>query len=397
MTERLAVMGGSVVTPHEVLDGGIVLCEDGRIVFVGTGQGAQPEPGSEIIDAAGCFVFPGFIDTHVHGSGGDDVMVADSGEGSAGAAAVRRVSRLQLKYGVTGYLPTSIAAVRDDLLRMIEACEAASHAPELGADILGYHLEGPFISRNHKGAQPEAGIRDPDLDECRDLLNAAPGRTKIMTLAPELPGGLELIGLLLDEGVIASMGHSEATYDEALQAIDAGAMHATHLYNAMSGLNHREPGLALACLNEPRVLTELILDGVHVHPKMALLTKKAKGCSNIVIVTDANSAQGCGDGRYRLGNFDIQVRGDVCTLIDDDSTLAGSVLTMNSAARNARNFLNAGLVETAFMSSLLPARLCGVEKERGSIEVRKRADLAILESDYKVRGTVIGGRFVSAN
>jgi len=395
MASRLAIIGGTVVTPGEVIEGGSVLSEDGRIVFVGSRRDASPEPASEIFDATGHFVFPGFIDTHVHGSGGDDVMTNGTGGIEAGAEAIRRVSRAQLKYGVTGYLPTSIAAVRDDLLHMIEQCEAAARAPGLGSDILGYHLEGPFINQTYKGAQPESGIRDPDLDECRDLLDAAPGRTKIMTLAPELPGGIELIRFLRREGVIASLGHSESDYPTALEAIDAGATHATHLYNAMSGLDHRKPGLASACLNEPAVVTELILDGVHVHPKMALLAKKAKGCQNIVIVTDATSAQGCPDGMYKLGNFDVLVRAPYCTLLDE-TTLAGSVLTMNRAARNAVDFMGAALVEAAYMASLLPARLCGVENERGSIEVHKRADLAIVDREFKVQGTVIGGRLVQA-
>lgn len=389
MASRLAITGGIVVTPSEVIEGGSVLSEDGRIVFVGPRREASPETGSEIFDATGQFVFPGFIDTHVHGSGGDDVM-------TNGAEAIRRVSRAQLKYGVTGYLPTSIAAVRDELLQMIEQCEAAARVPDIGADILGYHLEGPFINQTYKGAQPESGIRDPDLDECRDLLDAAPGKTKIMTLAPELPGGIELIRFLRREGVIASLGHSESDYPTALEAIDAGATHATHLYNAMSGLDHRKPGLASACLNEPAVITELILDGVHVHPKMALLAKKAKGCQNIVIVTDATSAQGCPDGKYKLGNFDVLVRAPYCTLLDE-TTLAGSVLTMNRATRNAMDFMDAGLIEAAYMASLLPARLCGVENERGSIEVNKRADLAIVDREFKVQATVIGGRLVKGN
>ena len=395
MPTRLAIVGGHVVTPDAVIESGTVLTEDGRIVFAGPRRDASPEPASEIFDATGNLVFPGFIDTHVHGSGGDDVMTDGTGGIDARADAIRRISRAQLKYGVTGYLPTSIAAVRDDLLRMIEQCEAASRAPGLGADILGYHLEGPFINRTYKGAQPESGIRDPDLDECRDLLGAAPGRTRIMTLAPELPGGFELIRLLCKEGVIASLGHSESSYETAIEAIDAGATHATHLYNAMSGLNHRKPGLASACLNEPAVVTELILDGVHVHPKMALLARKAKGCENIVIVTDATSAQGCPDGRYSLGNVEVLVRAPRCTLLDE-TTLAGSVLTMNTAARNAIEFMKAGLIQAAYMASLLPSRLCGVSNERGSIEVNKRADFAILDSQFNVRATVIGGRLIQA-
>ncbi len=387
MSNRLAIVGGTVVTPVEVIEQGTVLCEDGRIVFAGRPEAAEPQPGSEILDASGCIVCPGFIDTHVHGSGGDDVM-ADGVDG------IRRVSRALLRQGVTGYLVTSIAAKRDELLLMIEHGEEARRGAGPAADVLGYHLEGPFINRTYKGAQPDEGIRDPDLDECRELLAAAPDQTKIMTLAPELPGGLDLIRLLVSEDVVPSMGHSEADYDMALAAIDAGAFHATHLYNAMSGVNHREPGLASACLNEPGIIAELILDGVHVHPKMARLAARAKGCDRLVLITDATSAQGCGDGTYKLGGFQILVRGPVCTLMDE-TTIAGSVLTMNRAARNAQLFMEASLVEIAFMASLLPARLCGIENERGSIEPGKRADLAIMGPAFDVKHTVLEGSVFS--
>jgi len=383
MANRLAVVGGAVVTPHEVIENGIVLCEDGRITFVGPRHAAEPDPGSRVVDAAGHTVLPGFIDTHVHGSGGDDVM-------EHGAEGIRRVSRAQLHSGTTAYLPTTIAARHEQLLHTVEDTVAAEGHAELAAEILGLHIEGPYINLKFKGAQPEEGIRDPDLDECRELLAAAPGRIKIMTLAPELPGGLELIRWLASEGVIASLGHSDADYDTALAAIEAGATHATHLYNAMSGLHHRRPGLAAACLNEPSIRAEIILDGVHVNPQMAKLAARAKGRDGLVIITDATAAQGCPDGIYPLGGFQIQVRGPLCTLMDG-VTIAGSVLTMNQAVRNAVEFTGMSLTDAAHMASLLPARLCGVEDRKGSIETGKDGDLAVLDSDFSVKVTIRAG------
>ncbi|HMY73789.1 MAG TPA: N-acetylglucosamine-6-phosphate deacetylase, partial [Blastocatellia bacterium] len=279
MTNRLAIIGGKIVTPQTIIENGTVLCEDGKVQFVGSARDAQPEPGSQIIDATGGVVMPGFIDTHFHGSGGDDVM-ANGSEG------IRRISRALLKFGTTGYLATTIAARHDELMKAIEdtrAAEAAdNHTPE-AAEVLGLHIEGPYINLKFKGAQPIAGIRDPNFDECRELFAAADGRIKIMTMAPELPGAVELIRFLKANGAEASLGHSEADYDTALAAIDAGATRATHLYNAMSGVHHRKPGLASACLNEPGIQAELICDGVHVHPRMAQLAWHAKGREGLTL------------------------------------------------------------------------------------------------------------------
>ncbi len=389
MADRLAIVGGAVVTPQEVIEGGIVLCEEGKISFVGPSNSAQPEPDSHIVDATGRMILPGFIDTHVHGSGGDDVMLARP-------EVIRRISRAQLRYGTTAYLPSTIAARHERLLQAIEAIIEAEDNPEPAAEILGLHIEGPYINRAYKGAQPEAGIRDPDRDECQELLEAAPGRIKIMTLAPELPGGIELIRWLVSEGVIASLGHSAADYETALAAIEAGATHATHLYNAMSGVHHRRPGLASACLNEPGLLAEIILDGVHVHPQMARLAWRAKGREGLILVTDATAAQGCPDGIYSLSDFQIQVRGSRCTLLDG-VTIAGSVLTMNQALRHAMEFTGMSLVEAAYTASLLPARLCGVAGRKGSIEIGKDADLVVLGPDCSVQLTVRAGEIVYEN
>ncbi|HMV85914.1 MAG TPA: N-acetylglucosamine-6-phosphate deacetylase [Blastocatellia bacterium] len=387
MTNRLAIIGGKIVTPQTIIENGTVLCEDGKVQFVGSARDAQPEPGSQIIDATGGVVMPGFIDTHFHGSGGDDVM-ANGSEG------IRRISRALLKFGTTGYLATTIAARHDELMKAIEdtrAAEAAdNHTPE-AAEVLGLHIEGPYINLKFKGAQPIAGIRDPNFDECRELFAAADGRIKIMTMAPELPGAVELIRFLKANGAEASLGHSEADYDTALAAIDAGATRATHLYNAMSGVHHRKPGLASACLNEPGIQAELICDGVHVHPRMAQLAWHAKGREGLTLITDATAAQGVGDGRFTLGDFQIEVRGPLCTLLDG-VTIAGSVLTMNAAVGNAMAFTGMSLIDAAHTASLAPARVCGVADRKGSIEIGKDADLAILNADFSVSHTVRAGQ-----
>jgi N-acetylglucosamine-6-phosphate deacetylase len=386
MISRLAVVGGSIVTPDEVIENGVVLCEDSYIKAVGPSGpsgGIEPEPGSRIIDARGRFVMPGFIDTHFHGSGGDDVM-------ANGAEGIRRISRAVLKFGTTGYLATTIAARHEELMRAVEDTIAAEEDDPSAAEILGLHIEGPYINPTFKGAQPEWGIRDPNFDECARLLEAAGGRIKIVTVAPELPGGLEMIKLLASAGVAPSLGHSQADYDTALAAIEAGATRATHLFNAMSGVHHRKPGLAVAALNEPGICAEMICDGVHVNPRMVALAWKAKGRGGMTLITDATAAQGVGDGVYTLGDFQIQVRGPLCTLMDG-VTIAGSVLTMNRAAANAIAFTGMNLIDVAHTAALAPAVVCGVADRKGSIEMGKDADLAILNSDFSVSHTIRSG------
>lgn len=385
-SDRLAIVGATVVTPAQIIPNGIILSEDGRITYVGDSREVTPEPDSLILEAADQIVMPGFIDTHFHGSGGDDVM-------ANGVDGLRRIQQSVLRFGTTGFLATTIAARHDELLRSIEETHVARRQSGAGAAILGIHLEGPYMNVSFKGAQPEWGIRDPNPDECAELLLAGAGLVRIMTLAPELRGGLELIRLLAAAGVEPSLGHSTADYETALAAIEAGATRATHLYNAMSGLHHRKPGLAAACLCEPGIQAEIICDGVHVNPHMVALAWKAKGPQGLTLVTDATAAQGHGDGIYTLGDFEIEVRGPLCTL-RDGATIAGSVLTMNMAVGNAMAFTGMSLIDAATMASAAPARVCGVADRKGSIEIGKDADFAILDRDFSVARTIIAGATV---
>lgn len=380
---KLAITGGTIVTRDGVIEGGAVLVEDGHLKFVGRARDAEPEPASEIIDASGRLVLPGLIETHVHGSHGDDVMFSD-------AEGIRRISRAQLRYGTTAYLPSTVSAQHEALLRALETCAAAAEDSGPAAEIVGIHVEGPFISRNKKGAHSLETLRDPDLDQCMEYLRAAPGLVKIMTLAPELPGGMELIRLLVAHNVVASLGHSEADYDTALEAIEAGATHATHLYNAMPALHHRKPSLTTACLNEPSIRAEIVPDGVHVAPEMVRLAAKIKGRDGLILVTDAMAAVGCPDGTYTLGDLPVRVEGDRCTLMDGE-TIASSMLTMNKAVGKAVAFTGMSLVDAAYMASFLPAEICGVSERKGSLEAGKDADIAILNRDYTVHTTVCKG------
>jgi N-acetylglucosamine-6-phosphate deacetylase len=275
--------------------------------------------------------------------------------------------------------------------RANEACVEAAGAPSgPGAEIVGIHAEGPFINSRKKGAHAPEALRDPDPDECLEYVRAAAGMLKLMTLAPEIPGGLELVGLLCEHGVVASVGHSEADYDTALAAIDAGATRATHLYNAMPALHHRTPGLTLACLNEPGIRAEIILDGVHVAPEMARLAAKSKGRDGLILVTDATAAVGCAEGIHALGGLEVLVRGDLCTLLDG-TTIAGSMLTMNRAVANGVRAVGMDLVDASYAASYLPALSCGLADRKGSLDAGKDADVAVLNPDFSVYLTLCGG------
>jgi N-acetylglucosamine-6-phosphate deacetylase len=384
----LAITGGTCITPWREIPDSLVLCENGRIAWVGPRSRNEPPPGARQLDATSLLVLPGLIDTHVHGSHGDDVML-DGVEG------IRRISAAQLRYGTTAYLPSTVSARPDDLLRAVEACRDAARTPgeRPGAEIVGIHVEGPFINRRKKGAQPEEGIRDPDADECRRLMAEADGLLRMMTLAPELPGGLDMVRFLRGEGVIASLGHSEADYDTALAAIDAGATHATHLFNAMPPLHHRAPGLAAACLNEPEILAEVIADGVHMAPEMVRLAIRSKGAERVVLITDAMAAVGRPDGAYTLGKNKVIVRGDIC-LLEDGVTIASSMLTMNRAVANAIRFAAVPPTDAVRMATLVPAQVAGCADRKGSLEIGKNADLALLRSDFSVAATVLAGEVV---
>jgi len=374
--------GRAVLPDREVADSLVVLAE-GRIAYAGPFDADRIPPGAAIEDATGLLVLPGLIDTHVHGTHGDDVMLH-------GATGMRRIAARFAAHGVTAWLPSTISARHEELLTAVRACVEAQTNPGDGAEIAGIHVEGPYINMKRKGAQPAEGVRDPDFAEVAQLLAAGEGQIRVVTLAPELPGGLRLIRELVGQGIIASLGHTDATYEEALAGIEAGARHATHLFNAMRPLNHRDPGVITACLNRPEVLAEVIPDGVHLAPEIVRLALRTKGPDGAALITDAFSATGLPEGEHTLGPHRVFVKGALCTLAD--GTIAGSILTMNHAVRNAIRFADVSLVEAVRMASLVPARVAGCADRKGSLEAGKDADVALLTPDFGVRATWVRGR-----
>ena len=380
----VAIRGGKVVTPNAVLDPGLVVFDEGRLTYVGSALNAIPER-AVLVNADGKWVLPGLIDTHVHGSYGDDVMLS-------GAEGIRRISQRFVEFGTTAWLPSTIAARHEELIRAVGWCVEAAPGDEDGARVVGIHVEGPYINLKRKGAQPAEGVRDPDLAEMAELLSAGSGLIRLVTLAPELPGGLELIRFLVTRGVIASLGHSDATYEQAMEAIASGATHATHLFNAMPPIHHRSPGLITACLDSPEIIAELIPDGVHLSPHILRMAFRLKGRDRSAIITDAFSATGLPDGEHRLGPHRVYVDGNVCKL--DDGTIAGSILTMDRALANVVEFARASVVDAVRVSSQIPAQIAGCGNTKGSLQVGKDADLWLADNKFRCRATWVSGRRV---
>ena len=338
---------------------------------------------------------PGFVDVHIHGAAGHDVM-----EGTPDAP--ESVAAFLLEHGTTCFVPTTLSAPPPALLRALEGLGAAmrswkpkslSGAPR--AEPVGIHLEGPFLSAECRGVHPREHLQPPSRKLFEELLAAAGGSLLILTLAPELEGASELQAAAIENGVRVALGHSNASYEQAERAIDAGAAHAVHVFNAMRPFAHRDPGILGAVLTDDRVKAEVIADGVHVDPAALRLLVRAKGVSRTVLVTDAVSATGMCPGRYVLGGMEIILGDDprtgLPTCRNREGVLAGSVLTQDRAVRNIMEMAGVTLQDAVRMASYNPARLLGVEQRKGWLREGADADLIVLEPNGSVAGTMVGG------
>lgn len=337
----------------------------------------------EIIDGQGLYLAPGFIDIHHHGSSGFDVM-------DASWEALEALAKHQLSRGVTSYLASLITSSQEALFAAIDKALAYGEDREL----LGLHLEGPFFSSSKRGAQPKEHLREVDLGFMEELVDRGGPFLKMVSLAPELEGALELIDYLVSRDILVGLAHSEASYERSLEAIDRGARLATHLYNAMGPFNHREPGLVGASLTDDRVYTELIYDGLHVHDGAVKLALKAKPKDKIILVSDAMMAAGLEDGDYWLGGQRIYVKDSEPRLAD--GTLAGSILDLSQAVSNMVNKQDLSLVDAVAMASLNPASALGLD-DRGSIEPGKRADFILFDEEISIKETYRAASLVFKN
>jgi N-acetylglucosamine-6-phosphate deacetylase len=379
MTDAISDLVGRLVLDDRVEHGRITVA-DGRITSVEVGSAATG--GDRVTDT---YIAPGFVDVHVHGGGGHNAM--------GGRDALDGMARHLLRHGVTSFLPTGVSAPLKDLYRFVDDVrDWMPIAPADGAEPLGSNLEGPWLSHARKGAHDPALLRSPAELRLADL-EAHLGGLRLVTVAPELPGALELIAWLRERGVATSMGHSASTLDEARAGYAAGATSTTHLFNAMSGVDHRAPGLVVAALTDDAVYVELIADGEHVHPAVWPLITRTKPADRLMLVSDAIPLAGMGEGRARVGGLEVEVIGRRVTLVGT-TTLAGSVIALDTAVRN---LVESGvdLPVAVAAASRNPLAMLGVA-DRGRIAVGQRADLVELDDALRVRRVMRGGTWFEA-
>ncbi|MEV7678773.1 N-acetylglucosamine-6-phosphate deacetylase [Streptomyces sp. NPDC056909] len=373
--ESTVLTGARVVLPTGTVEGGRVIVEGRRIA------GAAPDDAATL-DLSGHWLVPGFVDMHNHGGGGASFT-------SGSVDDVLKGIRTHREHGTTTLVASTVTGEMDFLA---QRASVLSELVEQG-DLAGIHFEGPFISPCRKGAHSESLLRDPDPAEVRKLLDAARGTARMVTLATELPGGIDSVRLLAEHGVIAAIGHTDATYEQTVEAIDAGATVATHLFNAMPPLGHRTPGPIAALLEDERVTVELINDGTHLHPAALELAFHRAGGGRVAFITDAMDAAGFGDGLYQLGPLAVEVKDGVARLVEGGS-IAGSTLTLDTAFKRAATVDRLPVEEIVQAVSANPARLLGVDDRVGSLEPGKDADLVVLDAGFSVKGVLYKGEWV---
>lgn len=376
MKGTVIIANAKIVTEREVIENGSIVLSEGKIVSIGK-DAAVSEANAETIDAEGGWVLPGFIDVHVHGGYGADFM-------DASRESLDTITRFHNGHGTTSIVATTLTGPKDRLANVLDAVNDYRKGDMPYAQIVGVHLEGPFINVKYKGAQNPAYIVPPQKDWLVEWHAKYPGLIRQLSLAPETEGALELIAWLRQQGINAAAAHTDATYDQVIAAADAGLNQAVHTFNAMSPLHHRNPGTAGAVMTDDRICAEVIADGHHVHPACIRLLTKAKPDDKLVIITDAMSATGLTDGIYDLGGLAVNVSGGVAMLVEGNS-LAGSTLTMIGALRYVVENVGVSVPLASRYMSGNPARQLGIFESTGSLEVGKQADVLLVGADLTLQ------------
>jgi len=374
--------GGLILTPATRLTDSALEIENGIIQRILRIDEIQLEQDCEIIHTDGYIITPGLIDIHVHGSNRADTM-------QASYEAFNTMSLFFARHGVTSFLATTVTANEEDIYRTLEAIAAHQDAMQ-GANLLGAHLEGPFLNINHKGAQAPQHLRIAGRDEYARWFRI--GGVKLITIAPELDGSRELIAYGLSNGAEFAIGHSGASYEQVIQAADLGVRQATHTYNGMQGMNHREPGTAGGVLTDDRIYAQIIADGIHVHPAMIKLLVRAKGIERTILITDAIQATGMEDGEYLLGDMQVTVKDSVARIAN--GSLAGSTLTLDVALRNMMVFTGLDFQDIVRMATIIPAQAMHIADKKGCIQPGADADLTIFDEQHCVAATLVKGKIV---
>ena len=377
MTTTLLHVGKAITPTSEIHDAGILI-RDGEIERIGKRDELELPAGATEIRAGESTAVPGFIDIHIHGAGGRDVM-----EGTPEALGV--VTQRVAKHGTTSIIATTVTAATDYTLRAVEGI--AKYIPiqleqnDFRAEVLGMHFEGPFLSKERRGMHPAEMLQPPSSEMLQKLLHAAAGNARILTIAPELLGAMPCIDAARSLGMVVSIGHTDATYEQARAAIAHGAHNATHVYNAMRPFSHRDPGVIGAVLTSPEVNAELIADGIHVDEIAMKVLVQAKGPERMLLVSDGTMATGMPDGKYTLGGVEFTVVDGVCR--DSRGTLVGSTLTLDRALRNIVR-LGVPLASAVRMLTLNPAMVLGIEFKKGALRTGADADILLLNEALQV-------------
>jgi N-acetylglucosamine-6-phosphate deacetylase len=381
------LIGGTIVTETEVIQDGWILIEDGKLREIGKKNTLPTKWSSYPVTSIdeNHYVFPGFIDVHIHGAAGSDVMDATED-------AFTTMAQVLPQEGTTSFLATTITQSDVAISRTLTTIASFMKKEYKGAEVLGVHLEGPFINKKYAGAQPVNQIISPNLALFEKWNQLAEGAIRLVTLAPEGENGFEFVEVLTKQGIIASIGHSDASHSQVKLAVEHGLSHATHLYNAMRPMHHRDPGVVGAVLLEDKIMAEIIFDKVHCVKEMVELAFKMKGSNKLQLITDAMRAKCLREGTYELGGQTVNLKGNEARL--EDGTLAGSVLRMNEAVRHASELEGCELVDLAKMSSMNAAKELKIFDRKGSIDVGKDADLVILDQAFNVISTYCRGHLI---
>ncbi len=391
--KKIKIFNGHVITPYRIIKNATLLINNHKIELISEGNVDAPD--YEAIDARGNYISPGFIDIHIHGGGGYDFM--DGTE-----EAYLKIAEIHARYGTTAMAPTTLTCSKADLLKAIELYKSADRKNIKGAQFIGLHLEGPYFALNQSGAQDPRYIRNPDIEEYKEVI-AQGDVIKRWSVAPELPGAIEMGKYLKANGIIAAIAHTDAIYEEVVEAVENGYSLATHLYSAMSGVTRRNTyryaGVIESAFLIDSMDVEIIADGIHLPPPLLKLVYKIKGPDRIALITDAMRAAGMPEGESVLGNKETGLKVIVengVAIMADRSSFAGSVATTDRLVRTMIQMADISLIEAVRMISKTPATIMGVESTKGSLTVGKDADILIFDENINIKTTIINGEVVYA-
>lgn len=389
--KRIKIINGRLITPYRVINGGTVLIKDHIIEAISEKDIAAPD--AMVIDAAGLYVSPGFIDIHVHGGGGYDFM-------DGHVEAFLKIAETHARYGTTAMVPTTLTSEKADLLKTLDLYEIAHQQNSSGAQFLGMHLEGPYFAQSQRGAQDPRYIRDPDVAEYTEVLNYSKS-IKRWSAAPELKGAIEFARYLESKGVLAALAHTDASYDEVVLAFENGYTLATHLYSGMSGVHRRNAFRYAGVIESAFIIdemdVEIIADGIHLPAPLLKLIYKIKGAGRTALITDAMRGAGMPEGESVLGNLQTGLKviiEDGVAKLPDRSSFAGSVATADRLVRNMINMAGVPVIEAVRMMSLTPATIMQVAGKKGSLMAGKEADIVLFDEQINIKTTIVNGKVV---